>query len=88
MSLASEFVDRKVVSLFRNGRSQAVRIPKEWEFGGEEAFIQRLPDGRLLLMPAQTSGLVQYLATAEPWTGGEFIEEDSGLPALDEVRFD
>ncbi len=80
--------EKKVVRLFRNGRSQAVRIPKEWEFAGDEVVIRQLPDGRLLLMPAETAGLVEYLKTAEPWTGGEFVEGDEKLPPLDEVRFE
>ena len=79
--------DKRLVRLFRNGRSQAVRIPKEWEFEGDEVELYPLPDGGLLLMAAQTAGLVDYLGTAEPWTGGEFIEDDDELPRLDEVRF-
>jgi len=27
--------------LFLNGRSQAVRLPKEYQFDGEEVFIQK-----------------------------------------------
>jgi antitoxin VapB len=75
----------KVVRLFRNGRSQAVRIPKEWEFAGNEVVMSQLPDGKVLLMPAETSGLVDYLKTAEPWTGGDFIGSDENLPPLDEI---
>ncbi len=36
-------------TLFRNGRSQAVRIPKELRFEGREVSIRRLGDGLLLL---------------------------------------
>lgn len=79
--------DRKVVRLFRNGRSQAVRIPRDWEFAGEEVVMSQLPDGKVLLMPAETSGLVDYLKTAAPWNGGGFVESDESLPPLDEVDF-
>ncbi len=78
---------RKLARLFRNGRSQAVRIPKELEFEGEEVELYPLPDGGLLLKPARTAGLVEYLRTAEPWTGGKFVESDAALPPLDEPRF-
>jgi len=27
--------------LFQNGRSQAVRLPKEFQFAGDEVYIQR-----------------------------------------------
>ena len=85
MNIPAE-ANRRKVKLFRNGRSQAVRIPKEWEFEGEEVDIRQLPDGRLMLTNAQTAGLVEYLRTAEPWTGGEFVVDDSGLPPLDDVK--
>lgn len=31
----------KTAKLFRNGQSQAVRLPKEFRFEGEEVFIKR-----------------------------------------------
>ena len=80
--------DKKIARLFRNGRSQAVRIPKEWEFAGEAVEMRQLPDGNLLLVPAETAGLVEYLQTAEPWTGGAFVETDDDLLPLGEVRFE
>ncbi len=36
-------------TLFTNGRSQAVRIPKELRFEGKEVSIRRLGDGVLLI---------------------------------------
>ena len=42
-------VERKV-SLFRNGRNQAVRIPREFELPGEEA-VMRKEGARLILEP-------------------------------------
>ena len=35
--------------LFTNGRSQAVRLPKEFQFSGKEVFIQKVGDAVLLL---------------------------------------
>jgi antitoxin VapB len=35
-------------TLFRNGRSQAVRLPKEFRFAGTQVSIRRLGDGVLL----------------------------------------
>ena len=34
--------------LFRNGRSQAVRLPREFRFAGDEIRIRRLGSGVLL----------------------------------------
>jgi len=35
--------------LFINGRSQAVRLPKEFQFKGEDVLIQRVGDAVILL---------------------------------------
>ena len=37
-----------VAKLFRNGRSQAVRLPREFRFEGDEVRIRRVPQGVLL----------------------------------------
>ena len=34
--------------LFLNGRSQAVRLPKEYQFKGEDVYIQRVGDAVIL----------------------------------------
>lgn len=34
----------KTATLFKNGRSQAVRLPKECRFAGEEVFIRKYED--------------------------------------------
>jgi len=35
--------------LFINGRSQAVRLPKQYRFNGTEVFIKRTKEGVLLI---------------------------------------
>lgn len=39
----------KTAKLFKNGRSQAVRLPKEFRFDGDEVFIKRTEQGVLLV---------------------------------------
>lgn len=39
----------KVAKLFQNGQSQAVRLPKEFRFEGEEVFIKKLGKATVLL---------------------------------------
>jgi antitoxin VapB len=41
----------KTAKLFRNGRSQAVRLPREFRFGGDRVFIKKAGSG-VLLLPA------------------------------------
>ncbi|WP_276120246.1 antitoxin [Pararhizobium qamdonense] len=73
------------VSVFKNGRSRAVRIPKEFELAGENVIMNLQPDGSILIRTAETSGLVDYLKTAEAWTGDAFIGDDGDLEPLDEI---
>jgi antitoxin VapB len=59
----------KHVKLFRNGRNQAVRIPRELELPGDEAILRK--DGnRLILEPAPPRSLLAVLASLQP------IDED------------
>lgn len=53
------------VKLFKNGRSQAVRIPREFELPGEEAIMRK--DGeRLIIEPIPPKSLLALLATLAP----------------------
>jgi antitoxin VapB len=53
------------VKLFKNGRSQAVRIPREFELPGKEA-IMRKEGERLIIEPGKPKSLLAVLATLEP----------------------
>lgn len=44
----------KTAKLFRNGRSQAVRLPREFRFSGDHVLIKRAGNG-VLLLPAERS---------------------------------
>lgn len=39
----------ETAKLFTNGRSQAVRLPKQFRFEGDEVFIKRVGDAVVLL---------------------------------------
>jgi len=50
------------VKLFKNGRNQAVRIPREFELPGADAIIRK--DGaRLIIEPARPKSFLAVLAT-------------------------
>jgi antitoxin VapB len=53
------------VKLFKNGRNQAVRIPREFEFSSEEAIMRKEGD-RLIIEPAPPKSLLAVLATLTP----------------------
>ena len=52
----------RYAKLFKNGRNQAVRIPRDFELPGEDAIIRK--DGqRLIIEPAPPRSLLAILAT-------------------------
>jgi antitoxin VapB len=53
------------VRLFKNGRSQAVRIPREFELPGKEA-IMRKEGERLIVEPAPKRSLIELLDSWNP----------------------
>jgi antitoxin VapB len=44
----------KSAKLFKNGESQAVRLPKEFRFSGDEVFIKRVGNAVVLLPKARS----------------------------------
>jgi antitoxin VapB len=67
------------VKLFKNGRNQAVRIPREFEMPGEEA-IMRKEGQRLVIEPVPPRSLLAVLASLHP------IDED--FPPIDELPYE
>jgi antitoxin VapB len=65
------------VRLFRNGRNQAVRIPREFELPGKDAIMHKEGE-RLIIEPAKPKSLLALLATLEP-----LDEEFPPIPELD-----
>jgi antitoxin VapB len=53
------------VRLFKNGRNQAIRIPREFEIPGKEAILRK-EGGRLIIEPASPKSLLALLATLGP----------------------
>ena len=58
-------VAERHVRVFKNGRNQAVRIPREFELPGEDA-IMRKEGSRLIIEPAPPQSLLGLLATLAP----------------------
>ncbi len=53
------------VRLFKNGRNQAVRIPREFELPGDEA-VMRQEGACLIIEPVAPRSLLDVLATLKP----------------------
>jgi antitoxin VapB len=71
----------RTVSLFRNGRNQAVRIPVEFELPGDEATIRKEGD-RLIIEPKaddRPKTFYELMQSFEP-IEDEFPEIDDPSP--------
>ena len=53
------------VKLFKNGRNQAVRIPREFELPGHDAVIRK-EGNRLIIEPSEPKTLLAVLADLKP----------------------
>lgn len=66
----------KTARIFMNNRSQAVRLPKEFQFSTSEVFIRREGDEVILSpRPSDWSALLHG-----PFASREFMEEVEDLP--------
>jgi antitoxin VapB len=65
MPMEVTVIHERRVKLFKNGRNQAVRIPREFELPGEDA-IMRKEGERLIIEPAAPKSLLALLATLRP----------------------
>ena len=68
----------RVASLFMNNRSQALRIPKEFELPGSEVTIERQTDGSLVIRPRLQ--LAALVASLDPLPPGDSLDD---VPELD-----
>jgi antitoxin VapB len=69
--------ERVVAKLFRNGRSQAVRLPKEFRFRADKVQVRRVSTGVLLepLLDAK-----EWFARLDSVGGGKFLESGRDQP--------
>lgn len=74
----------RCVSLFRNGRNQAVRIPREYELAGTQALIRKDGDS-LVITPIKSNRLLEMLSRWQPLDDDSLQEED--LPPQERSLF-
>ena len=71
------------VRLFRSGRNQALRIPREFELEGSEAILRKEGD-RLIVEPVRKGRLLALLGALEP-LNEPFPEVGDEFAPLDDV---
>jgi antitoxin VapB len=66
-------IEVRHAKLFKNGRSQAVRIPRDFEFEGNEVLMHR--EGQCIIIePVSSGSLAELFAKWKPL--------DDGLPEI------
>jgi antitoxin VapB len=72
--------------LFRNNKSQAVRIPADFELPGDRVLIHREGD-RLILEPVRRKNLLHVLAQLKPLgLEDQFPDVDRSLLPLKDIE--
>ena len=79
MPMEAPLTSERHVKLFKNGRNQAVRIPREFELPGEDAIMRKEGD-RLIIEPTPPKSLIALLAALSP------LDED--FPPIPELALD
>jgi antitoxin VapB len=75
-------VQRKA-KIFMNNRSQAVRLPKEFQFNTQEVFIRK--QGSDVVLSPRPFDWSSYLAEA-PIASADFLEGVEDLPVQERER--
>ncbi|HUZ14113.1 MAG TPA: type II toxin-antitoxin system VapB family antitoxin [Caulobacteraceae bacterium] len=68
---------QKTARIFLNNRSQAVRLPKEFQFDTREVYIRK--EGDEVILSPRPSDWSAYLSEA-PVASPEFMEDVGDLP--------
>ena len=68
-----------IAKIFKNGQSQAIRLPKEFRFDTDEVFVSRDGD-KIILFPKPKITWEEFFATHEPCPDFELDRSENGLP--------
>jgi antitoxin VapB len=84
-SRRQEPIPQREAKLFRNNKSQAVRIPADFELPGDRVMIHRDGD-RLIIEPVHRKNLLEVLAGLEPLgPEDQFPDVDDTLLPVEEI---
>ena len=67
----------KTAKIFKNGRSQAVRLPKEFRFDCDEVFVHK--QGDKVILSAKEPGWDEFFDSVSVF-GDDFLAEREDLP--------
>ena len=76
----------KTAKLFQNGRSQAVRLPKEFRFEGNKVFVKKIGNV-VALIPYQDPWQALF-DSLEQFSDDFMVHRDQPLPQIRESLFE
>ena len=76
----------RIAKIFKNGRSQAVRIPKDFAYEGVTELTVHKIGEKLILEPVRKSWLTLYDEIEPLGADDDFLANRSDLFAIDENR--
>ena len=74
----------KIAKIFMNGRSQAVRLPKEFRFTSDEVWVQK--QGDKVILSATEPGWDEFFDLA-PVFDEDFLSDRGDLPPQERNDF-
>ncbi len=74
----------KTAKLFINGRSQAVRLPKEFQFKGNNVYIQKIGDA-VILIPHEKAWEL-FLKSLDTFSEDFLSDDRNDLPVQDRIE--
>jgi antitoxin VapB len=78
-------VERDIAKVFINGRSQAVRIPKQYRFASDEVYIEKV--GEEVILRPKPKSWDQFFAAPKCFTE-DFPEDINDIPPEERKSFE
>ena len=78
----------KTAKIFQNGRSQAVRLPKDFRFDGDEVFVHKVGNAVVLLPVRREPDLERSICQQKVSTGFYCYGWDTFFQSLEQFSVD
>ncbi len=75
-----------IAKVFKNGRSQAIRIPKEYRVDSDEVYIEKVGD-TLVIRPKKKDKWESFFDKLEEVDTKDFMKDREQLPIQDRELF-
>lgn len=76
----------KIAKVFQNGRSQAIRIPKEYRVDSDEVYIEKVGD-TLIIRPKRADKWDRFFEKLETVDTKGFMRDREQLPVQERELF-